>query len=217
MGQAHLAMAFPTQPAEPFGPRLNLGRSSPPSAQASCRWNPASRRPAVEWPGSKPTGWRTGLVAEERGGGHRKASLWWRGTAARKRRRQAWVGITGGFRAIGEDVLCDTVLGVASRRSEEGWSRLSAVAWFGQRGTMVVEWRSSRGRQQGDWWSSQCHCGARGGDEEFRGGLGWCDRTTLGWGSSLESTWANLGEARTQLTHISTIPYIKVQIEVITT
>jgi hypothetical protein len=217
MGQAHLATAFPTQPAEPYGPRLNLGRSSPPSAPASCWWNLASRRPAVQWPGSKPAGWRTGLAAEERGGGHQKASLWWRGTAAGNRRRQAWVGVIGGVREIGEDVLCDTVLGVGSRRSEEGWSRLSVVAWFSQRGTTVVEWRSSRGRQQGGRGSSHCRCGAQGGDEEFRGGLGWCDRTTSGRGSSLGSTWAIIGEVRTQSTHIYTIPYIKVQIEVITT
>jgi hypothetical protein len=44
-----------------------------------------------------------------------------------------------------------------------------------------------------------------------------CDRTTLGRGSSLGSTWAILGEVRTQSTHNSTIPYIEVQIEVITT
>jgi hypothetical protein len=217
MGQAHLATAFPTQPAEPFGSRSNLGRSSPPSAPASCRWNPASRWRAVEWLGSKPAGWRTGLAAEESGGAHRKSSLRWRGTAAGKRRRQAWVGVTGGVRAIREDVLDGMVLGVGSRRSEEGWSRLSTVAWFGQRRTTVVEWSNSRGRQQGGQGSSQCRCGAQGDDEEFRGGLGWCDRTTSGRGSSLGSTWAILGEARTQSTHISTIPYIKVQIEVITT
>jgi hypothetical protein len=34
-----------------------------------------------------------------------------------------------------------------------------------------------------------------------------CDRTTLEGGPSLGSTWAILGEARTQSTHISTIPY----------
>jgi hypothetical protein len=44
-----------------------------------------------------------------------------------------------------------------------------------------------------------------------------CDRTTSGSGPLLGSTWAILDEARTQSTHISTILYIEVQVEVITT
>jgi hypothetical protein len=44
-----------------------------------------------------------------------------------------------------------------------------------------------------------------------------CDRTTSKRSSSLASTWAILIEARTQSTHISTISYIEVEIEVITT
>jgi hypothetical protein len=44
-----------------------------------------------------------------------------------------------------------------------------------------------------------------------------CDRTTSGRGSSLGSTWAIVSEARTQSTHISTIPYIEVWVKVITT
>jgi hypothetical protein len=44
-----------------------------------------------------------------------------------------------------------------------------------------------------------------------------CDRITSGRASSLGSTWAILDEARTQSTHISTIPYFEVQVEVITT
>jgi hypothetical protein len=36
-------------------------------------------------------------------------------------------------------------------------------------------------------------------------------------GSSPGSTWVILGEVRTQSTHISTIPYIEVQIGIITT
>jgi hypothetical protein len=43
-----------------------------------------------------------------------------------------------------------------------------------------------------------------------------CDRTISGRGSSPGLTWVILGEARTQSTHISTIPYIKVQVKVIT-
>jgi hypothetical protein len=43
-----------------------------------------------------------------------------------------------------------------------------------------------------------------------------CDRTTSGRGPSPASTRAILSEARTQSTHISTIPYIEVQVEVIT-
>jgi hypothetical protein len=61
---------------------------------ASGRWS------AVEWPGSKPTGWRTRLVAKERGGSHQMASLRWRGSAAGKGWRQAGVGVTGGVRAV---------------------------------------------------------------------------------------------------------------------
>jgi hypothetical protein len=43
-----------------------------------------------------------------------------------------------------------------------------------------------------------------------------CDKTTSGRGSSPGSTWVILGEARIQSTHISTIPYIEVQVKVIT-
>jgi hypothetical protein len=46
------------------------------------------------------------------------------------------------------------------------------VAWFDQRGTAVVERRSSRGHRQGGLGSSQRQCGAQGGDGEFRGGPG---------------------------------------------
>jgi hypothetical protein len=42
------------------------------------------------------------------------------GLAAGKRRQQAEVGVTGGVRAVREEVLGGTVLGVGSRRSEEG-------------------------------------------------------------------------------------------------
>jgi hypothetical protein len=44
-----------------------------------------------------------------------------------------------------------------------------------------------------------------------------CDRTTSARSSSLGSTWAILGEARTQSTHISNKPYIEVRVKVITT
>jgi hypothetical protein len=90
-----------------------------------------------------------------------------------KRRWQAGVGVTGGVRAVGKDVLSGTVLGVGSRQSEERWSGLSAVAQFSWRGTAVVERRSNRGRRQGGWGSSQRRCGARGGDGEFGGGPRW--------------------------------------------
>jgi hypothetical protein len=65
---------------------------------------------------------------------------------AGKRRRQARVGVTGVVRAVGEEVIGDAVLGVGSRRSEEGWSGLSAVARVGQRGTTAVV--QTRGRQR---------------------------------------------------------------------
>jgi hypothetical protein len=42
------------------------------------------------------------------------------------------------------------------------------------------------------------------------------DRTTSGRGSSPGATSTILGEARIQSTYISTIPYIEVQVEVIT-
>jgi hypothetical protein len=42
--------------------------------------------------------------------------------------QQAGVGVTGGVRAVGEGVLGGAMLGVGSRWSERGWSRLSAVA-----------------------------------------------------------------------------------------
>jgi hypothetical protein len=45
-----------------------------------------------------------------------------------KKRQQARVGVTGGVRAVGEEVLGDAMLGVGSRRSEEGWSGLSMAA-----------------------------------------------------------------------------------------
>jgi hypothetical protein len=81
------------------------------------------------------------------GGAHRKASLWWRGSTTGKRRQQAEVGVTGKVSAVEEDVLSGMVLGVGSRRSEDGWSGLSAMAQFGRRGTAVVERRSSRMRR----------------------------------------------------------------------
>jgi hypothetical protein len=82
----------------------------------------------VEWPGSKPTGWQTRLVAAERGGAHQKASLRQRGSVAGTEPRQAGVGVTGGVRVVGEEVLGGTMLGVGSRWSERGWSELSTVA-----------------------------------------------------------------------------------------
>jgi hypothetical protein len=68
------------------------------------------------------------LAVKEMGEAHRKASLRWRGSVAGKGRWQARVGVTDGVRAVGEEVLGGTVLGMGSRWSEEGWSRLSTVA-----------------------------------------------------------------------------------------
>jgi hypothetical protein len=90
-----------------------------------------------------------------------------------KRRRQARVGVTGGVRAVGEDVLDGVVLGVGSRRSKDGWSRLSAVVRFGRRGMVVVERRSSRGCRQVGQGSSRRRCGAWDADGEFGGGPRW--------------------------------------------
>jgi hypothetical protein len=89
-------------------------------------------------------------------------------------RRQAGVGVLGGVRAVGEDVLGGVMLGVGSRWSEDDWSRLSAVAWFDRRGTAVVEQRSTRGHRQGGRGSSRRRCGAQGDDGEFGGGSGLC-------------------------------------------
>jgi hypothetical protein len=86
-----------------------------------------------------------------------------------KRCRQAGVGVTGGVRAVGEDVLDGVVLGVGSRRSKDGWSRLSAVVRFGRRGMVVVE-RSSRGCRQVGQGSSRRRCRAWDADGEFGGG-----------------------------------------------
>jgi hypothetical protein len=128
----------------------------------------------VEWLETKPTGCWTGLAAEKRGGAHRKASLRWRGSTTGKRRQQARVGVTGGVRAVGEDVLGGVVLGVGSRRSEEGWSRLSAVAHVDRSGTAaVVRTRGHRRRLVGHRGLGH-RCGARGGVGEFKGGPGWC-------------------------------------------
>jgi hypothetical protein len=55
-------------PSKPFGLRQRQGRSSPPSAPVTCRQNLAGRWSAVEWPESKPAGWRAELAAEEMGG-----------------------------------------------------------------------------------------------------------------------------------------------------
>jgi hypothetical protein len=69
------------------------------------------------------------------------------------------------------------MLGVGSRWSEDDWSRLSAVARFDQRGTTVVERRSTRGHRQGGWGRSWRRCGAQGDDREFGGGPGLCFMT----------------------------------------
>jgi hypothetical protein len=84
---------------------------------AGGRWS------VVEWLGSKPVGWQTGLVAAERGGGSSEGL-----STAGEGRRQAGVGVTGGVRAVREEVLSATMLGVGSRWSERGRSGLSAVA-----------------------------------------------------------------------------------------
>jgi hypothetical protein len=139
------------------------------------------------------------LVVEERGGAHRKASLWWRGSEAGKRQWQAGVGVTGGVRAVGEDVLGGAVIGVGSRRLEDGWNGLSVVAQFDRRGTAVVEQRSSRGRRQGGRRSSRCRCGAWGVDGEFRGGPGWRFAVAQRWWHN--GTVAAKGRRRKKAAH----------------
>jgi hypothetical protein len=110
-------------------------------------------------------------------GGSRRRSR----SAVEKRWRQAGVGVTGGVRAVGEDVLGGTVLAVGSRRSEEGWSGLSMVARFGHQGIVAVKRRSSRGHRQGGPGSSRRRCGAQGGDRKFGGGPGRCFTTAQQW------------------------------------
>jgi hypothetical protein len=106
------------------------------------------------------------------GGAHRKASLRWRGSTVGKRRRQAGVWVTDKVRVVEEEVLGGAVLGVGSRRSEEGWSRLSVVAQVGRRGTAaVVQTRGCRCRFVG-CRGLGCRWGPRGGVREFRGGPG---------------------------------------------
>jgi hypothetical protein len=111
-----------SDPSQPFGLRESQGGFLPRQhQQLAGKIRPTgSRWSAVEFSGSKPTGWWTGLVAEKRGGAHQKACLRRRGSAAGKGRRQAGVGVSGGVRAVGEEVLDDVVLGVGSRQSEEG-------------------------------------------------------------------------------------------------
>jgi hypothetical protein len=88
---------------------------------ADGRWS------AVEWPGSNPVGWRTGLVVAERGGSSEGLSV--------------VEGISGGGKTLAsrsrghrrgpsgwEEVLGDAMLGVGSRWSERCWSGLSVVA-----------------------------------------------------------------------------------------
>jgi hypothetical protein len=48
------------------------------------------------------------------------------------------VGVIGGERVVGEEVLGGTMLGVESRQSKEGWSGLSPVARVGRSGMAVV-------------------------------------------------------------------------------
>jgi hypothetical protein len=109
-------------PSQPFGLRESQGGFLPRRHQrlAGKILPTGGRWSAVEFSGSKPAGWWTRLVAEKRGGAHQKASLRRRGSAAGKGRRQAGVGVSGGVRAVGEEVLDGVVLGVGSRRSEEG-------------------------------------------------------------------------------------------------
>jgi hypothetical protein len=63
---------------------------------------------------SGPSGWRR-LVADGE-------------PAVGEGPRQAGVGVTGGVRAVGDDVLGGVMLGVGSRLLERGWSRLFVVA-----------------------------------------------------------------------------------------
>jgi hypothetical protein len=129
-GSAHPDRRGPG-PSQPFGPRQSHGRLSPPSEPMACRQNPASWRPVV---GGGVAREQAGRVADwiggrgEGGGGHRKACPRRRGSAAGEGRRQAGVGVTGGVRAVREEVLSATMLGVGSRWSERGQNGLSAVA-----------------------------------------------------------------------------------------
>jgi hypothetical protein len=78
------------------------------------------------------------LEAEERGGAHWKASWWRTGSAAGKRRWQDGVGITGGVRAVGEEVLSDAVLGVG----QDGRRRTGAGCpwWLGSTVEELRRW-----------------------------------------------------------------------------
>jgi hypothetical protein len=113
-------------------------------------------------------------VAKERGGAHQKASLWWRGSAAGKRRRQARVG--------------DTARGLSGRggctRRRGAWGGVKTVrGWLEQavRGGSIQSERNGgggaeeqpRARGKEVVGSSRRQCRARGGDEEFGGGPEW--------------------------------------------
>jgi hypothetical protein len=105
-------------------------------------------------------------------------------SVAEKRRWQARVGVTGGIRAVGEEVLGGAVLGVGSRRLEVGWSGLSAVARVGRRGTAAVVRTQGRRRQlagrrgSGRWW------GPRGGENH---GERWPKMATVDEATSVET------------------------------
>jgi hypothetical protein len=81
-----------------------------------------------EGPRSKAVGWWIIFGATGRKKLTGEAWPQWRGSTARKRRRQAGVGVTGWVRAFGEEILSGAVLVVWSTQPKRGWSRLSVTA-----------------------------------------------------------------------------------------
>jgi hypothetical protein len=160
-GPAHLSLSARDKIGEAFSP---VGTGELPAK--SDKWAAGGRR----WSGRGASRWGDGPVWRPKRG----VDLTRRLLCGGGDRRQAGVGVLGGVRAVGEDVLGGVMLGVGSRWSEDDWSRLSAVVWFDRRGTAVVERRSTRGHRQGGRGSSRRRCGAQGDDGEFGGGSGLC-------------------------------------------
>jgi hypothetical protein len=140
MGQAHLATTSLAQPAEPFGPRMKHGRSSPPSAPASRRRNTAGR-----WPvggrgvaGEQADGVTNWFGGQKEGRGSPEGFSVAEGINDREKTmasqsRGHWRGLSS---LGGSTQRRGTWGGVEVTR--EGLEQLFAVAQVGRRGTTAV-------------------------------------------------------------------------------
>jgi hypothetical protein len=88
---------------------------------------PATRCSGEAW-GSKSAEWWIEFGAVERRGITRDACPRWRGSAVGEEGQQVRVGVAGGVRMVGEEVLGGTKLEVGSRGSQGSRRDLSIVA-----------------------------------------------------------------------------------------